>query len=280
MDKQTLSLSICESAIAVGYVEVADGRLVCRRRNSYATNNWASVTEVVKQWTNAILEFTDGVGFENLAIAMPGPFDYENGISHIKDNRNLKSLYGQNLKTLLAAELNIVEQNIDFYNDAVCAFAAEDLLSKQRILGLYFDEGFGSAWLDNEEIIDAQLWNRPFLGGKTEDYFSVKWLRKAYFELTGLSIASMNDVNDFSSISGKELLKEFTENLAGYLKELMQENPFEGVLLGGSMLSNKVNILAPLKKRLSSMNVNLTIFKSNLGNQAPLIGTAVLDHKK
>lgn len=280
MENQTLSISICESAITIGRVEVADGRLACQHYNSYAVNNWVSVQEVIKQWSSAIKVFANGVGFETLAIAMPGPFDYEKGIFHIKENRNLKSLYGQNLKTLLASELNITEQNIDFYNDAVCALAAEPLPSKKRILGLYFDEGFGSAWLHEEEIIDAQLWNQPFSGQKAEDYFSIKWLRKAYFELTGLSIASINDLNDFSSITGKELLKEFTENLANYMKDLMRENPFDGLLLGGSMLSKKINILVPLKKRLSSMGLQLDIFKSDLGNHAPLIGTAILNRKK
>ena len=280
MENQTLSISICESAITVGNVEVVHGRLVCKRYNAYAINNWASVQEVIRQWAAAIKEFTNGVDFETFAIAMPGSFDYENGISHIKENRNLKSLYGRNLKRLLAAELHIDEQKIDFYNDAVCALAAEPLLVKKRILGLYFDEGFGSAWLNDEEITDAKLWNQPFLASKAEDYFSIKWLRKAYFELTGLSIASINDVNDFSSVTGKELLKEFTENLANYVQDLRRENPFDGVLLGGSMLSKKVNVLAALKKRLASMDLQLAIFKSDLGNLAPLIGTVVLNRKK
>lgn len=276
MRNQSLSVSISEASIALGWI---DECLACKLRNSYPVNNWASVNEVISQWAKAILDFANGSHFDKLNIAMMGPFDYENGISYIKDNRNLKSLYGQNLKELLAVELNISQQSIHFFNDAVCALAAENLPKQQRILGLYFDEGFGSAWLMDDEIKDAQLWKDAFLDGKTEDYFSVKWLRKAYFGLTGLSIANIEDINDFSSITGKELLKEFTDNLASYLVHLTKEIQFDAVLLGGSMLADKVSILAPLKKRLSTAGVNLSILKSQLGNQAPLIGTAVLAAK-
>lgn len=278
-EKQSLSVSISESAIAVGSVHLVDGGLVCSESNSYPINNWASVSEVIKQWANAILDFTSHTPPDKLSIAMPGPFDYTEGVSYIKENRNLKSLYGKHLKQLLAKKLSIADENIEFYNDAVCALAAENLPKDQQILALYFDEGFGSAWLRHNVVTDAQLWNEPFLNGKAEDYFSAKWLRKTYFQLTGLSIANLADINDFSSMTGKDLLKEFIENLASYLKGLVEQKKVDGVLLGGAMLSGKVNILAPLKKRLTAMGLEIAISKSTLGNLAPLVGAAVLGKK-
>ncbi|MFN0290285.1 ROK family protein [Pedobacter helvus] len=279
MKNQVLNISICEAAITIGRVNFINGIYVCEQSSRYPINNWASVAEVIKQWANAIISFANNSPFSALAIAAPGPFDYQNGVSYINENRNLKSLYNQNLKQLLAAELNMQEPDIVFFNDAVCALAAEPLpneISNKKVLGLYFDEGFGSAWLSDNEFGDAQLWKQPFLTGTAEDYFSIKWLRKAYFKLTGLGFAHINDINNFSSITGKELLKEFIENLAVYLNKINNQYRFKGLLLGGAMFANNVNILPMLKKRLATQDTEISIFRSQLGGLAPLIGTAAL----
>ncbi|RZL49901.1 MAG: hypothetical protein EOO93_23880, partial [Pedobacter sp.] len=119
MEAKSLNISITESAVKIGEVYQVNGIYVCDEVKSYPVNNWASAADVVGQWVNAILNFTEAKPCA-LHIAIPGPFDYSNGISYIKENRNLKSLYEENVKQLLAFQLPISQENIYFYNDAVC----------------------------------------------------------------------------------------------------------------------------------------------------------------
>ncbi|HRP57404.1 hypothetical protein, partial [Agriterribacter sp.] len=60
-----------------------------------------------------------------MGIAMPGPFDYEKGISYITGLHKYEYLYGLNVKELLAAELNIPLGNIRMMNDAAAYLAGE-----------------------------------------------------------------------------------------------------------------------------------------------------------
>ena len=276
----TICVSISESAIQIATVDQLNGKYVCNREKLYAINNWASTAGVVKAWADSIIDFTDGhQSLSSLHIAMPGPFDYTEGISYIKENRHLKSLYGENIKILLAAALKLSPNQLMFYNDAVCCLAAEfanEKIENQTILGLYFDEGFGSALLQNGKIEDAELWNKPFLEGTAEDFFSVKWQRKNYFELTGLNIVHVNEINDFSSLTRKELFKVFIENLATYIQSLLQEKTIDTIVLGGVILDSQVKILAPLKKKLSAFNIDVNLVKSKIGHTGPMIGAGVL----
>lgn len=282
MAAKSLNISITESAIEIGKVCQIEGKYFCDNVRSYPVNNWASAEDVVKQWASAISDFTEAKTGLSLHIAMPGPFDYLNGISYIKENRNLKSLYGENVKQRLAAELSVPEDHIYFYNDAVCSLAAEYAFDESKgntILGLYFNEGFGSALLQDGKIKDAELWSRPFLEGKAEDYFSIKWLRKSYFQLTGLNFVDVNEINNFLSSTEKDIFRTFTENLAHYIKTLVREYKTGLIVLGGTLLSHSTNILTPLKKRLSALGVDVKLLKSKLHTDAPLIGTAVLSDK-
>ena len=54
---------------------------------------------------------------------MPGPFDYEEGISYIAGNDKYEAFYGLNVKNMLADELKIKPSNILMKNDASCFFS-------------------------------------------------------------------------------------------------------------------------------------------------------------
>ncbi|WP_426327964.1 hypothetical protein [Pedobacter sp. R-06] len=49
---------------------------------------------------------------------MPGPFDYENGISLIRSMNKYESLYLVNIKGFLVRQLDLLPQNIVFRIDA------------------------------------------------------------------------------------------------------------------------------------------------------------------
>lgn len=284
MSSKSLSISIGESTVTVGEIEVHADKYTCRKSKSYEINNWASAEEVVGQWSNSIVDFATMVDLPITAlhVAMPGPFDYSAGISYIKENRKLNSLYRKDVKALLAQQLGIKADDLVFYNDAVCALAADVSAmeaEKEGVLGLYFGEGFGSALLQHGKIKDMELWDETFSDAKTEDFFSLRWFRKTYFELTGFNVTSIGAINDFPSAAGKQLFKVFTDNLAVYIKSLVDEQAIGMIVLGGDVLSPKSNIMMHLNRKLSALDIDVGLVKSKLGHTAPLIGAAVLNDR-
>ena len=87
---------------------------------------------------------------------MPGPFDYEEGVSLITGLHKFESLYGLNVKELLAASLHIVPGMIQMNNDAICYLAGERKAGAVKdgsyVAGLTLGTGLGSAIYRNERI--------------------------------------------------------------------------------------------------------------------------------
>ena len=95
MENKSLSIAVTESLITVGQITATNGSYKCVRSQVYPVNNWATTDSLIAQWANAVLDFASNSlhPLATLHIAMPGPFDYSEGVSHIRDNRNLKSNY-------------------------------------------------------------------------------------------------------------------------------------------------------------------------------------------
>src|SRR4051812_3439951 len=78
-------------------------RTVVRKR----INSHADADEIMFEWAETIRRvFGSAPGAsKNLGIAIPGPFDYEKGTCLIKGLDKYESLYGLNVKQLLAQKL-------------------------------------------------------------------------------------------------------------------------------------------------------------------------------
>ena len=124
-----------------------------------------------------------------IGIAMPGPFDYENGISYIKDQNKYEALYGLNIKEQLAKKLEISISDISILNDAACFLQGEVFGGAgqgfKRVMGLTLGTGFGSARSVDGKTDDADLWCSPYREGIAEDYLSTRWFLKQYKEISG-----------------------------------------------------------------------------------------------
>ena len=146
------------------------------------------------------------------SLAFPGPFDYENGVSHMQ--HKLHSLYGVDLKSGLATRFHWSPSQLRFLNDAAAFTLGEAGAGAgregQRILGITLGTGIGGAFAIRSEngvhIADSrpgnregvppggELWNLPYSGDATahpgtstivEDFVSTRFLRHHFQLLTG-----------------------------------------------------------------------------------------------
>ena len=92
-------------------------------------------------------------------LGVPGPFDYEHGVSRIEARGKLDELYGVDVRSELADRLGIAEPDrLRFLNDAAAAGLGEWWAGAgrgtRRFLYVTLGTGFGSAFVEDGAVVD------------------------------------------------------------------------------------------------------------------------------
>lgn len=242
-------------------------------------NSKSTADHILSIWSKALSEVISSVQFPiaGLSLAMPGPFDYQNGISYIKGLNKYEAIYGLDIKQYLADQLNLPASSIKFRNDAEATIAGEMLAGAGKglnnVIGVTLGTGFGSAHFRNQQTVDLNLGSEPFKNSIADDYLSTRWFLKRYFDKTGLSVTGVQELAAiaYSSVTAKEIFKEFAINMSNFLMEPVYQIKPETLIICGNIAKASGLFLPHLKKRL-----NISIHLSQLGEQAALIGAAAL----
>jgi glucokinase len=255
-------------------------------RSSYqrkAINSRGSANEIIGSCGEVIKTALTlaGGSIHKIAIAMPGPFDYEKGISYIKNNKKHDALYGVNVKQLLADEIGMPTTAICMLNDAAAFLKGEVFAGvakgHKKVLGLTLGTGLGSAKLDDGHAEDANLWAAPFLDSIAEDYLSERWFLKRYYELSGINVVSVQELASFYSKSNKvkNIFKEFAHNLALFTANFVRADAPDIVVISGNIAAQTADYFLPVyKTQLSKMGIDIPVCLSKLNTDAVLIGVA------
>jgi len=188
--------------IACGLVNLATGALDDESRRGADVDASAGAREILDRWCGPIeaaLESrpVSGAVVTGIGVAIPGPFDYANGISYIKGLNKYESLYGLNVKREFTARLHFPEDRILFLNDASCFALGENWVGAGRgfgrLVAVTLGTGFGSALVSGARCVESgrgvppggAFWNYPCRDGIAEDFFNGRWLLKRYEELAG-----------------------------------------------------------------------------------------------
>ena len=284
-----LGVDIGGSHITAALVDLADGTVMAKSVIRRAVDSMEGAEVLISTWAEVINEAFTYTNCNEMCIgiAMPGPFDYENGISLIKDQDKFKSLYGVNVKGELAKFLNVLPSSIRLNNDAASFMQGEIYVGAAKgyknAIGLTLGTGLGSAVAVDGIARDAELWNSSFLGGIAEDYFSTRWFVHKYEDLTGNSIAGVKELAEIviSDPYAKQLFNEFGRGLGHFLADLIKTNKAEIVVLGGN-IAQAYDLFEPhLTSNLRAFHLDTPVKLALLNEYAALIGAASLwDRKK
>jgi glucokinase len=245
-------------------------------------------------------------------LAMPGPFDYENGISHMQ--HKLQSLLNFDLKSALAARFHWQPGQLRFINDAAAFTLGESGAGAgkgyARVLGLTLGTGIGAAFAIDSHIADSspgntegvpiggELWNLSYNGATVEDFVSTRFLRHHYQQLTGLEaeVARIADAakgdhpcpepppppatipqldpNDpyAAHCRARQAFQDFGRHLGLVLNQHAAAFRPDVVVLGGGIARASALFLFATRKALS-FETKLAI--SALMDEAPLAGAGV-----
>jgi glucokinase len=229
--------------------------------------------EVIEKTTRKIPTSLKGIGF-----AMPGPFDYQGGISLIKNMHKYDALYGLNIKELLAQRLGIHVTQIQMRNDAEAFIAGEVMGGAARgvdhAIGITLGTGLGSAKSHFGITEDVNRGSSLFKEGIAEDYISTRWFVKRYRELTGQSIPGVKELLDrgVDDPMVQQLFHEFCSNLALFLQTFIRDEGAEMVVVGGSIAQAFELFYPQLIKMLPKEYERVEVKKAGLGEAAALIG--------
>jgi glucokinase len=237
--------------------------------------------QLISSWANVIRSAAGDSRDFRIGIAMPGPYDYPNGISLIKDQGKMKSLYGLSVKNLLSHCLEVSPESIAFTNDAEAFLAGESLAGAGRNLensiGLTLGTGLGSAIKIQEVIKDAKLWTAPFRDGIAEDYLGTGWFVRYLKEQYGKSVSGVKDLlsPDFDPVLAEEVFSQFGKNLGEFLAFYVIRLHCQGVVLGGKVSRAADRFLPYTQAYLEKFEYPFHIRISELEEQAALIGACL-----
>jgi glucokinase len=222
---------------------------------------------------------TSGAGF-----AMPGPFDYAEGISWMK--HKMAYLYGVNLREVFAQRMRWSGPQVQFLNDAAAFILGEVGAGAgrgvARVVGITLGTGIGSGYAVNGRLVTegpgvppgGEIWNVPFEGGIVEDLISTRAIKQAYLQRTGfdkevaaIAAAAAHDP------AAAEVFAAFGRDLGRSLRILLHDFAPQAVVLGGGIARSAPLFLPAAEKELKAASLELRI--AALGDRAPLVGAAV-----
>lgn len=282
MNKYVMGIDIGGSHITTAMLNMEDKTILADSYVRKKINSRAAHEQILDDWTAVIRETLAQAGIQRskIGIAMPGPFDYENGISYMKDTTKYEAFYGLNVKEMLAKRLNMPVTDILMQNDAACFLAGEAFAGAgqglNKVIGLTLGTGLGTAIYENGEVSDADLWRTPFLDSYAEDHLSTRWFLRYYYKLTGINVIDVKEMAKFYETSSnvREVFEEFAINLANFIMDFQRRENAEALIIGGNIANASAKFLPGLAKQFKKHDFVLPIYISELNEQAALIGAA------
>lgn len=229
-------------------------------------------------------------------VALPGPFDYHNGIGRYENVGKFETLNGFNVKEGLAGRLGPLASTLTFLNDADAFGIGEHALripASARLVCITLGTGVGSAFLLDGSPAKTGPGVPPdgcchlieFRGRPLEDTVSRRAIRRHYAEATGRNASGSTepDVHEIAGlcrqgdeVAARVLNSAFTslgEAIAPYLHGFGAES----LVIGGSMAGSWDLVLPAVRSGLTGEEPSLErlpIIRSDRFEEACLIGAA------
>lgn len=266
------------SHITSALVDITTGKIIEETYQRRHVDAFGSMELIIAEWAAVIRSsfLAAGLPVSMIGIAMPGPFDYDEGISLLKDQGKFINLYQQNVGVLLADKLNICPKQIKWMNDASCFLQGEILgkleFANKKVLGFTLGTGFGSSIFSEGSIVDADMWQMPYKDSIAEDYTATRWFTGRYYELSGRKIANVKELLDLAI--AVEIFAEFSENFSEIIAMGIEKYHPEAIIIGGNIAQSHDRFLTSIINRLRRNGYNIPITIADRGESAAMIGAA------
>ncbi|WP_336965252.1 ROK family protein [Chryseobacterium contaminans] len=280
-----LGIDIGGSHITLAQVDPEKREIITSTYVREHINSFDNKETIFSAWTSAIEKGAHNLVKSDLLIgvAMPGPFDYENGISLMEQGKFIDILH-VNIKEELAKRLSISTQQIHFINDAAAFMEGEVfggcVQGYQKIFGITLGTGLGTTFYNGELATDEDLWDSPFKESICEDYLATRWFIKRYEELTGEQISGTKDLLDKSLEIQKQIFDEYADSFSEFVVKYVDHYKPEVLVIGGNIAKAYPHFEQKFIQNLAENNINLQVKISAIFEDAAILGAASYALKK
>lgn len=252
-DKISIGVDIGGSHITCMAFNMKSNEVIRESVSRMAVDSMASSEVILSSWAKALKECISKINIHNLigiGFAMPGPFDYQNGIALFQGVKKFDNLYGINVKEELTKRLNLTSPiNMRFENDATCFAIGEAWLGAasgyHKAMALTLGTGFGSAFLIDGIPVDKGegvadfgcIYHIPYREGIADDYFSSRWFINEYKAKTGKTVEGVRDLAliVMKDTVAHEIFNDFGKRLGEFLLTWVKSFNTECIVVGGNI---------------------------------------------
>ncbi|MDR6921092.1 ROK family protein [Chryseobacterium sp. 2987] len=274
-----IGIDIGGSHITMAQVDPAKREIITATYIREHVDSFGSREDIFSAWVSAIEKGMQGLVREHLliGIAMPGPFDYESGISLMQQGKFI-DIYQVNIKEELAKRLEISEQQIHFVNDAAAFMEGEVfggcVQGFRKVFGVTLGTGLGTTFYNGEFATDEDLWDSPFRESIFEDYLATRWFVKRYAELTGEQISGTKDLLDKPLEIQAQIFNEYADTFSEFIVQHVNHYKPEVLVIGGNIAKAYPHFEKRFIKNLKENNINLQVKISAIFEDAAILGAA------
>lgn len=202
------------------------------------------------------------------ALGFPGPFDYANGVSLIRDVDKYDALFGLDVGAALRAHLRTRPPgDLRFFNDALAAIVGEARVGAghpaSRVVGITLGTGLGSAFLHGGQPVTAEQipgvpdggWLYPcdFDGRPADECFSTRGVR-ARAIARGLTVHDAPTLVALAATGDRSTLafwESFGADLGHFLRPYLEAFAADHLLVLGGLSSAWPHFGSALRMKLA-----------------------------
>ncbi len=252
-------------------------------------------TAILNVFEHAIRRCAAKVGpalVNGVGLAIPGPFNYEEGICRITPYQNkYEQMFGVNFRQYLSNALDTADKPVVFNNDAACFALGEYFRGGakgfKRPVVVTLGTGFGASFLKDgrpqtqgEDVPpDGELWHVPYKTGIADDFFSTRWLVAEWQRLTGQTVAGGKEIAHAAlkgDATAKQVYRTFGENLAECVAPWLEKFGADAFVIGGNIARDWDLYVPALEAGLATrLARGIAVRPCELGEQAPIYGAAL-----
>lgn len=294
-----IGVNVGGSKISCAYVDKTSGTILrktlmeCDIDSNMPIDGFVeALHDVIKK----VIEAADGLPYYGVGVAIPGPLDYDRGISKITGVHKFDALFGLNLKQLIKDLLGATDIPLCLANDASCFALGEYFQGaarqSRRTLVATLGTGLGSAFLLDGRLqtredagvpTDGYLYWLPYGESIADDYFSKRWLLNSWKDKTGEAI-KINKLADLANEKDPQALSvfdDFSNNLVQFLSPWIEKFKPDTILFGGSISRLVPFLNFQLEQKLAERGFSTVKVKtSELWDESPMIGAAMYTKMK
>ena len=266
------ALDIGGTHVSAARVDLDSAAVTARCRLPLAADG--SRAELLEAITHAA---TAVGGIERVGVAVPGPFDYEEGVSRMR--HKLAALDGVSLRDELATAVGLDGAAVRFVNDAdafgLGEWWAGAALGHERVVAITLGTGLGSAFLEGGRIVrDGSLHLVPFRGGPVEDVVSRRGLLARYGGNGDLDVEAIAERARSGEARACETFAAVFAALAEFLTPWLADFDATCLVVGGS-IARAWDLIDPvLRPALRSVESLEVVTAAASIDDAPLLGAA------